>query len=101
MLVAVLWQLWIASEHDHYPTPGPKRNAIREVNAFILSQMMNMVFEQMKTNRARAKLTQAKEADKDRREGKELKPGDRGGMDTRNISTQRPNRRLDWKHLGL
>jgi hypothetical protein len=54
----------------------------------------------MKTEMARAQLIHEEQADKHRQEGVELKPGDRVWMDARNISTQRPSKKLSWKHLG-
>jgi hypothetical protein len=75
-------------------------NDIREVNANSLSNKMNEIFKQMKTEMVRAQSIQAEQADKRCREGIELNPGDRVWMDARNISTQRPSKKLDWKHLG-
>jgi hypothetical protein len=75
-------------------------NNIREVNANILSKKMNKIFEQIKPEMARAQSIQAEQADKYRQEGVELKSGDRVWMDARNILTQRPSKKLDWKHLG-
>jgi hypothetical protein len=57
--------------------PVQNRNDIREVNANILSQKMNEVFEEMKTNMARAQSIPVEEADMRHWEQDELKPGDR------------------------
>jgi hypothetical protein len=80
--------------------PIQNRNNIREVKANILSQRMNVIFEQMKTEMARAQSIQAEQADQCHREGVELNPRDRVWMDTRNISMQGPMKKLDWKDLG-
>jgi transposase InsO family protein len=68
--------------------PVQENNDIREVNANTLPQKMKEIFEQMRTEMARAQSIQTEQADKHRREGVELKPGDRVWMDARNISTQ-------------
>jgi hypothetical protein len=75
-------------------------NNIREVNANTLYQTMNEIFEQMKTKMARAQSIQAEQVDNCRREGIVMNVGDRVWMDARNILTQRPSKKLDWKHLG-
>jgi hypothetical protein len=80
--------------------PVQNGNDISKLNANTLSQRMNQIFQQMKTEMARAQSIQAEQADKYRWEGVELKPGHRVWMDARNISTQRLCKKLDWKHLG-
>ena len=80
--------------------PVQNSNDIREVNAKALSQKMNDIFEQMKAEMARAQSIQAEQADKHRREGVKMGVGDRVWMDARNIATQRPSKKLDWKRLG-
>jgi hypothetical protein len=73
---------------------------IREVNANTLTQKMNEIFEQMKTEMSRTQSIPAEQPDNRRREGVEMTVGDRVWMDVRNISTQKPSKKLDWKHLG-
>ena len=80
--------------------PVQNGNDIRDVNANTLSQKMNEIFEQMKAEMSRAQTIQAKQADKHCRKGVELRIGDRVWMDARNITTQRPSKKLDWKRLG-
>jgi hypothetical protein len=70
-----------------------------EVNANTLTQKMNEIFKQMKTKKSWAQSIQLEQADKRHQEGVGMTVGDRVWMDARNISTQRPNKKLDWKHL--
>jgi hypothetical protein len=80
--------------------PIQNGDVIRQVNAYALSQKMNEIFEQMKTKMARAQWIQVERVDKSRLEDEEINTGDRVWMDTRNISMQRPSKKLDWKHIG-
>jgi hypothetical protein len=80
--------------------PVQNGNDIREVNAKTLSHKMNEIFEQMKSEMGRAQAIQAEQANKHRREAVSITVGDRVWMDARNITTQRPSKKLDWKCLG-
>src|ERR1700731_3431041 len=80
--------------------PIQNANDIREVNANTFTQKMNEVFQCMRAEMTRAQAIQAEQADKHRREGVTLTVGDRVWMDARNITTQRPSKKLDWKRLG-
>ena len=80
--------------------PVQNANDIREVNANNIAQKMNGIFEQMQAEMTRAQAIQAEQADKHQREGDKLEVGTRVWMDARNIATQCPNKKLDWKRLG-
>jgi hypothetical protein len=54
----------------------------------------------MKSEIPRVQTIQAEQAVKCRREGADLTLGVRVWIDARNILTQRPSKKLDWKHLG-
>jgi hypothetical protein len=99
-IFTILWQLWFSSENDFQSPPVQNGNDISEANSNTLSQNMNEIFEQMKTEMSRAQSIQVEQAEKCHWKGVKLKVGARVWMDTRNILTQRPRRKLDWKHLG-
>jgi hypothetical protein len=80
--------------------PVQNGNDIREVHANSLSQKMNEIFEQMTMEMLLSQDIHVEQANKHHREGTEMKVGDKVCMDAKNIMTQRPSKKLDWKRIG-
>ena len=61
---------------------------------------MQRIEEQLQANMEFAQSQQAKYANKHRQPQPAYQPGDMIFLSAKNIHTERPSRKLDWKHLG-
>jgi transposase InsO family protein len=70
----------------------------RDAEQFI--QKMNNILEHLKAETAAAQARYEEQANRHRRPARQYKPGELVWLDSRNIRTLRPQKKLDWKNLG-
>jgi hypothetical protein len=81
-----------------HPLQNPKD--IREVNAQQTAQQMDRIFGELNGEMNRSQAVHSEQANKLRPTGAEFSIGDTVWLDAMNISTTRPSKKLDWKHIG-
>jgi transposase InsO family protein len=71
-----------------------------DIDAQGMVQTMDDIFDHLRTEMARAQLVQAEYADQRRNPAPSFKEGDSVWLNTRNIRTRRPSRKLDHRKIG-